>query len=170
VLPHKYPTLRYETAKDGVPDFSEYSAFDGSSVFEVQRLFAEVAVVFVDPVLAGWSEDVEVDAIFLGGCGVGEIAGDDEDFASVDGVRGAVVEVEAESAFGDEGDLLVGMGVAGNDAAFGENDAGKHRLRAGDELAGEERVELLIFDVVPAIKSGFGHGGSAFLWGDGGGR
>jgi hypothetical protein len=25
--------------------------------------FAEVAVVFVDPVLAGWGEDVEVDAI-----------------------------------------------------------------------------------------------------------
>jgi hypothetical protein len=137
---------------------------------EVRRLFAEVAVVFVDPVLTRWSEDVEVDAIFLGGCGVGEIAGDDEDFAGVDGVRGSVVEVEAESTFGNESDLLVGMGVARHDAAFGENDTGKHRLGAGDELAGEERVELLIFDVVPAIKSGFGHGGSAFLWGDGSGR
>jgi len=66
---------------------------------------------------------------------VREVAGDDEDFAGVDGVRGAVVEVEAESAFGDEGDLLVGVGVAGDDAAFGEDDAGEHGLLAGDELA-----------------------------------
>jgi hypothetical protein len=29
----------------------------------VASLFAEVAVVFVDPVLAGWGEDVEVDAV-----------------------------------------------------------------------------------------------------------
>jgi hypothetical protein len=31
-------------------------------------------------------------------------------------------------------------------------------LLAGDELAREERVELLVFDVVPAVESGFGHG------------
>jgi len=81
----------------------------------------------------------------------------------VDGVRGAVVEVEAESAFGDEGDLLVGVGVAGDDAAFGKHDAGEHRFFAGDEFAGEERIELLVFDVVPAIESGFGHGELPFL-------
>jgi hypothetical protein len=127
------------------------------------RLFAEVGVVFVDPVLAGWGEDVEVDAVFLGGCGVGEVAGDDEDFAGVYGVRGAVVEVEAEGAFGDEGDLLVGVGVAGDDAAFGECDAGEHGFFAGDEFAGEERIELLVFDVVPVVESGLGHGGGAFL-------
>jgi hypothetical protein len=100
-----------------------------------ESLFSEVGVVFVDPVLAGWGEDVEVDAVFFGGGGVGKIAGDDEDLAGVDGVRGAVVEVEAESALGDEGDLLVGVRVAGDDAAFGQDDAGEHRLVAGDELA-----------------------------------
>jgi hypothetical protein len=120
--------------------------------------FAEVGVVFVDPVLAGWGEDVEVDAVFFGGGGVGQVAGDDEDLAGVDGVRGAVVEVEAESAFGDEGYLFVGMGVAGDDAAFGEDYAGEHRLLAGDELAREEWVELLVFDVVPAIEGCGGHG------------
>ena len=97
--------------------------------------FAEVGVVFVDPVLAGWGEDVEVDAVFLGSCGVGKVAGDDEDFAGVDGVRGAVVEVEAKSALGDEGDLFVGVGMARDDAAFGEDDAGEHGLIAGDELS-----------------------------------
>ena len=50
------------------------------------RLFAEVGVVFVDPVLAGWGEDIEVDAVGQGSGGVGKTAGDDEDFARVDGV------------------------------------------------------------------------------------
>jgi hypothetical protein len=119
--------------------------------------FAEVGVVFVDPVLAGWGEDVEVDAVFFGGGGVGQVAGDDEDFAGVDGVGGAVVEVEAESPLRDEGDLLVVVGVAGDDAAFGEDDAGEHRLVAGDEFAREKRIELLVFDVVPTVEGGFGH-------------
>jgi len=94
---------------------------------------------------------------------VGQVAGDDEDFAGVDGVGCAVVEVEAESALRDEGDLLIVVRVAGDDAAFGEDDAGEHRLIAGDELAREKRIELLVFDVVPTVESGFGHGGSAFL-------
>ena len=131
-------------------------------VYTLRSGFAEVGVVFVDPVLAGRGEDVEVDAVFFCGGGVGEVAGDDEDFAGVDGVRSAVVEVEAESALSDEGDLLVGVGVAGDDAALGEDYAGEHRLLAGDEFAREEWVELLVFDVVPTVKSGFGHGESAF--------
>ena len=104
------------------------------------RLFAEVGVVFVDPVLAGWGEDVEVDAVFEGGGGVGQVAGDYEDFAGVNSVGCAVVEVEAEGAFGDEGDLLVGVRVAGDDAALFENDAGEHGLIAVDELTREERI------------------------------
>jgi hypothetical protein len=36
-------------------------------------------------------------------------------------------------------------------------------LLAGDKLAREEWIELLVFDVVPTVESGFGHGGSAFL-------
>ena len=127
--------------------------------------FAEVAVVFVDPVLAGRGEDVEVDGVDLGRGGVGEVAGDDENFAGVNGVRGAVVEVEAEGAFGDEGDLLVVVRVAGDDAAFGEDDAGEHGLVAGDEFAGEEWIELLVFDFVPTVEGGFGHGGKCLSFG-----
>ncbi len=124
---------------------------------------AEVGVVFVDPVLAGWGEDVEVDAIGEGGGGVGDVAGDDEDFASVDGVGGAIVEVEAQGSFQDEADLLVGVGVAGDDAAFFEEDAGEHGLIACDELALEEGIELLGFDVGPAVESGCGHGKAPFV-------
>ena len=126
-----------------------------SPVYVSRSDFAEVGVVFVDPVLAGRGEDVEVDAVFFGGGGVGQVAGDDEDFAGVDSVRGAVVEVEAEGAFGDEGDLLVVVRMAGDDAAFGQDDAGEHGLVAGDELAREKRIELLVFDVVPTVESGF---------------
>ena len=126
----------------------------------------EVTVVFVDPVLAGWGEDVEVDAVGERGGGVRKIAGDDEDFAGVDGLRRAVVKVEAESTLGDEGDLLIVVGVAGNDRAFGEDDAGEHGFFAGDEFAGEKGIELFVFDGVPVVESGFGHGRVPFFLND----
>ena len=44
---------------------------------------------------------------------MGKVGRDDKDLAGVDGARGSIVEVKAECAFGDEGDLLVGVGVAG---------------------------------------------------------
>jgi len=94
---------------------------------------------------------------------VGKVAGDDEDFAGVNGVGGAIVEIEAEGAFGDEGDLFVVVGVAGDDATLLEHDASEHGLVAVDELTGEEWVQLLVFDVVPVVKSGGGHGCGAFL-------
>ena len=136
---------------------------ESSPVCASRSAFAEVAVVFVDPVLAGWGEEVKVDGVFLCGGGVGQVAGDDEDFAGVDSVGGAVVEVEAECAFGDEGDLFIGVRVAGDDAAFGEGDAGEHGFLAGDELAREERIELFVFDGVPTVESGIGHGKVPFF-------
>jgi hypothetical protein len=51
-----------------------------------ESLSAEVAVVLVHPVLAGWSEDVEVDSVFEGSGRVGKVGWDDEDFAGVDRV------------------------------------------------------------------------------------
>ena len=87
-----------------------------------------------------------------------EVAGDNEDFACFDGVRGAVVIIEAECAFGDKGDLLVRMGVARDDAAFGKDDAGEHSETAGDELTGEKGIQLLGLDFVPAMESCGRHG------------
>jgi hypothetical protein len=125
--------------------------------FGLKILLAEVAVVFVDPVLAGRGEDVEVDGVFEGDGGVGKVGGEDDDFAGVDGVGGAVVEVEADRALEDEGELFVGVRVARDDASLGEDDAAEHGLVAGDELAGEERVELLWFDFAPAMEGCGGH-------------
>jgi hypothetical protein len=121
-------------------------------------LSAEVAVVFVDPVLAGRGEDVEVDGVFEGGGGVVEVARDDEYLACFDGVRCAIVVVEAECAFGDEGDLLVRVRVARNDAAFGEHDTSKHGEAAGNELAGEEWIELFRLYFAPAVEGCGRHG------------
>jgi len=119
---------------------------------------AEVGVVFVDPVLAGWGEDVEVGGVFEGDDGVGEVAGNDENLARFDDMGCAVAELEAERALEDEGDLLVGVGVGRHDAAFGEDDAGEHGLGSGDELAREQGIELLVFYFAPSIESGCGHG------------
>jgi hypothetical protein len=136
-------------------------AEDGLHIF-VQKASAEVAVILVDPILTGRREDVEVDGVGEGGGGVGEISGDDENFSWVDRARGAVVEVEAKCAFGDKGDLLVGVGVAGDDAAFFEHNARKHGLVAGDELASKKRVELFGFDFAPTMKGCCGHGEEPF--------
>ena len=89
---------------------------------------------------------------------MGEVAGDDEDLTCFDGVRGAVVVVEAECALGDEGDLFVRMRVTGNDAAFGQHDAREHGEAAGDELTGEEWIELLGFYFAPAVEGCGRHG------------
>jgi hypothetical protein len=113
----------------------------------------EVAVVFVDPVLAGWSEDVEVDRVFECFSGVGEVAGDDEDLSRLDDVDCAIAHHEAESALKDEGELLVGMGVGRDNAAFGEEDAREHSLATSNELADKEWVELLFFNFVPTVES-----------------
>lgn len=123
---------------------------------------AEVGVVAGDPVLAGWGEDVEVDGVFEGFGGVGKMGGDDEDFAGtddlVDGGTFLFAQLEEEGSFGDVDDLLVGVLVAGDDAAFFEHDASDHGLGAGDELAGERGVELLGGDVGPTGVDGFsGH-------------
>jgi hypothetical protein len=122
---------------------------------------AEIAIVAGDPVLAWRGEDVEVDGVFEGLGGVGKVGGDDEDFAGADDLvdgRAFFSEGEAESALGDVGNLLVGVVVAGDDAAFFEFEASEHGLGAGNKLAGEQRVELLDGKIRPRGVEGFrGH-------------
>ena len=92
---------------------------------------------------------------------MGKIGGDDEDLTGTDDlVDGGTffAKGEEERALGDVGDLLVGVLVAGNEAAFLEHDASEHGLCAGDKLAGERGVELLGGDVGPTgVKSFSGH-------------
>jgi len=130
---------------------------------QLKDRLAEVGVVFVDPVLARRGEDVEVDGVFESFGGVREIAGDDEDFARVDDVGDAVAQDEAKGTLEDEGELLVGVGVGGDDAAFGEDDAGEHGLCSGDELAREQGIKLLVFYFAPSVKGG-GHGMGLSVW------
>ena len=125
---------------------------------------AEVGVGFVDPVFARGGEDVEGEGVFEGDGGVGGVAGDDEDLVGFDDADVAFAEVEAEGAGDDVADLLVGVGVAGDDAAFGEEEAGEHGLGSVDELALQERVELLDWNFGPAVESGCCHGERPFVF------
>ena len=108
-------------------------------------LFAEVGVVAGFPVGADGGEDVLAVGVFEGFGGVREVAGDDEHVAGVegDGLGGAVgVEDEPERAGDDGAELLVGMGVRGNQRAMFELQVGDGALGTGDELAFEERVQV----------------------------
>jgi hypothetical protein len=102
----------------------------------------------------GWGEGVAGDGVFEGLSGVGLVGRDDENLAGVDGADIATAEVEAQGAAEDEADLLVGVGVDGDEAAFGEDETGEHGLGSVDGLTGEERVELLDLYVGPAVVNG----------------
>ena len=138
---------------------------DGASEswLKLNELFAaEVGVVAGDPVVAGWGEEVEVVGVFEGFGHVGDVAGDDEGLAAVDVVHvllGAFfADGETQNAGEDEDDLLVGVGVPGNDAAFLQLNAREHRLFAVDELAREKRVELFRRDGGPGnVFKAFAH-------------
>ena len=131
----------------------------------MQLFAAEIGVVAGDPVVAGRGEDVEVVGVFEGLGHVGNVAGDDEGFAAVYVVHlllGAFfTDGEAEDSGEDEDDLLVGVRVPGDDAAFCELNAREHGLFAVDEPAREKRIELLGWDVGPgAVEEAVGHRGS----------
>ena len=122
---------------------------------------AEVGVRACDPVLTWWGEDVEVGGVFEGFGGVGKVGGDDEDLAHADNPldgRTFFAKQEEQGSLRDVGDLLVGVLMARDDAAFLEFNASKHGLGAGDELAGKQGVELLGGNVGPTgVNSFSGH-------------
>ena len=111
---------------------------------------AEVGVVAVDPVLAGWGEDIEVDGVFEGDGGVGELAGMTRTSpARTMWVSPPSLNSRAPSRM--KAICSLGWEWVGDDAALLEDDAGEHALRAGDELAGEQWVELFGGDRRPSV-------------------
>ena len=120
------------------------------------------------PVIQSWRGGAKMSRLSVSSrasADVGDVAGNDEGFAAVDVVDvllGAFfTDGEAEVSGEDEDDLLVGVGVPGDDAAFGELNAREHGLGAVDELAGEKRVELLGRDRGPGeMLEAVGHRGS----------
>jgi hypothetical protein len=127
-------------------------------------LLAEVGVVAVDPVLAGWIEEVEVYGVFEGEGFVWEIGRDAEEFAGTedDFAGTGLVKDETEATGEKDGDLFVGVAVERHVGALGEGDAGDHDVGADDELAAEERGHGLDGDAGPTgVDRRGGHGGSA---------
>lgn len=78
---------------------------------------------------------------------MGEIGGDEEDFAGADGEDTAIAEGKAQRAFHDISDLLVLVAVHGDDSAFAEHEAGEHGAFSIDQLAIDERVEVIDGDL-----------------------
>lgn len=93
---------------------------------------------------------------------MGNSTGDDKNFAGIYCAGFTIIEVEADGALEDEGDLLIVMGMGWDDAAFGEDDAREHGLTASDELALKERIELFAFYIGPTIEGRGGHWRLAF--------
>src|SRR4051794_2175410 len=90
-----------------------------------------------------------------------------EDFScgNIDVVKvlGALTDAEAQAAADDAGELLVLVGVGGDDEALAEGDLREHRLLADDAAAGDLVHGPVLGHVVPAVM----HAGGGLAWGDG---
>lgn len=126
-----------------------------------QVILAQVGVVTDDPVMPRRRENVEVHRVFESFRGMGNVAGNDQDFALPNYLFDClsfVADQEAKCTLSDVRNLLVRMLMAGNNAAFLQFDAREHGLRASNKLAGEQRIELCGSDVGPAgVKQFFSH-------------
>lgn len=81
---------------------------------------------------------------------MGHVGGNDEHLPSADGDHAVVAQGESQSAFEDIGNLLVLVAVAWDDGALAQDDACQHGALTVDELAIDERVQVLERDVVKA--------------------
>jgi len=110
---------------------------------------AKIGVGLGEPVGARRIENVELDGVFEGPGFVRHIRRDAETIA-----RGeldlAAVDAEFHAAFEAVGELLVDVVVHRHVGAFFQDDAGEHHVFADYQLAIEERIEMLKFDVFPA--------------------
>jgi hypothetical protein len=106
---------------------------------------AEIAVCFVQPVLPGWSEDVNVDGIFKSFGGMGKVSRDYQDLAGADDFFAQVHFVFSKEKFqsssDDGGNLLVGVRMPWHDTTFGEDEPRNHGFGAGNKLAREQGIE-----------------------------
>src|SRR5262245_35825862 len=121
----------------------------------------EIGVRPVEPVLPRWREDVDVQGRLERFRPVREIRWEMQDLArsDVDDLRLVLSQPETQDALEDVGDLLVLVRVPRDDAALVEVDVRQHQPVAADQPPVEERVELILRQVVPAVarRSGTGH-------------
>ncbi len=108
----------------------------------------KVLVGFVDPVGSGRIEDVEVDRVFERLSLVRHIAWDCQNLTRTNHNFPAI-DPELERALENIGELLVVVTVQGNNAALFHEYASDHDVSADDEVALEERIQILDGNSVP---------------------
>jgi hypothetical protein len=93
----------------------------------------QIFVAPINPIGAGWREDVEINRVHERFGFVRHVGGNAEDFAGVN-CDFFAVDPELQCAIKDVGELLVVMAVLGHDASFFQEHARQHNLLPDDEL------------------------------------
>src|SRR5271156_4309734 len=115
-----------------------------SVLFQLE-IVAEIVVRFVDPVFTAGREEINVHGVFQGFGFVRDVGGYQEHFAGVHHRGFAVVEEKLQRAGDDEGKLFAAVGVARDDAAFCDENAGEGGVFAAHHLAGNVGAEFFVF-------------------------
>jgi hypothetical protein len=113
--------LSFVSLREQMATLAPWAANFSAAARAIPSLEAAIGVVAVDPVLAGWVEDVEVYGVFESVGFVGEVGWDAEDFAGADDdffVAAFVRDEELERAFENVADLFIVMMVHGDDGSL----------------------------------------------------
>ncbi len=110
------------------------SAHDVRSPRWFELGLAQILVGFVDPVLARWIEDIQIDGVHKCFRFVRHMRRNRQYLARVDHDLLAV-DPELQGTFQDVSELLVVMAVLRNNASSFKQDPGQHDVPAYDELA-----------------------------------
>ncbi len=116
----------------------------------------QIGIVFVDPILTGWIEDVQVDRILKRDRFMRHVGWNAEHFPRGDR-EFPVVDVEVQGAFEDIGDLLIVMAMQGHPGALLQQDARGHHIGAHDHLPAYLRAQWFNLDIVPLDVLCFRH-------------
>ena len=115
----------------------------------------EHVLALLEPVLAWWAEDIDVQSLLECFRLVRHVRWNQQHLPGADDhfLRAIVTDPELESALKDVGELLVLVGVLGDDAAFLQIDMCEHHAIAGDETTLQHVGHPLLLHRVPAIKT-----------------
>ena len=108
----------------------------------------QVVVGFVQPILAGGIEHIQVNRVFKGPSLVRHVGRDAKHFSGFDDDLPAI-DGKLERAFHNVRHLFIVMVMERDMRALFHDYAGKHQVLAGEHLALDERVERFALDSIP---------------------
>ena len=108
----------------------------------------QVVVGFVQPILAGGIEHIQVNRVFKGPSLVRHVGRDAEHFSGFDDELFAI-DGKLERTFQNIRNLFIVMVMERNMRAFFHDYTGEHQVLAGQHFASDERVERFALDSIP---------------------